>query len=1150
MMETDELRARLDVHERLLLDQTAETRNAETLARVMEALYGSDVLTEGISRTMDICRQVPGADLIVFLRPSGEREMETVAASDTRFGLPRWKVLAEQMCALGWVRDLQASTLHQSLPCLTREYRSLVSVPVIDDQQLQMILVALNVDAERYTRHDIALLTQIGNLIGRALYCQRAKSRVVALETILIESEEKQPDHAGPDKSINALSRAFNRQEEWQRRILQLTDDLLSAPCEDVDPAINHALEVLGKLSESDRTYVFRRCAPDRLDNTHEWVAPGIEPMIDVLQDLDDSLMDEWLPTFNAGKPVYIADVDELPDGLPARDILKMQGIKSLLAAPMLGAGQITGFVGYDAVKERRKFLSGELRLLLSITNTITAVIDRKAAEIRARTSTVALEAESSRLRATLTAIPDILLTVDVDGRFTDFNFGSATMPLYAPEDFLGRLVEEVLPPETAAYCRLIMHELDEKGQCEIREYPMSTPDGERWYSVSAGALLNKEHRGGYVFLIRDVSNRHEQERRIRQLGRIAELTSNLVVVTNPVGAVDWVNPAFVARSGWSLDELRGRDPRDFLMMDETGAATVADIRAMLLDHQPLRKELQNRSRSGEEYWVMADIQPLLDERGKLEGFVSIQTDITEMKASHQHEQRLRNTAIETASDGMSISGSDGRFRYMNPAHRRMFGIPLGEDIRNLTHDDMMPPGQAQEMRKTSLPVLLAERRWRGPIMGLHRDGHILELDITTTLISDEEMVSVVRDVTAANRAAEERARLQEELQAAERRETVSHVASGVAHDLSNLVAVVSGTVSVLQNPKARQTEIRNGLQRIDRAMMAARDLVRGLADLGRPSAPRELIDLRSIIVEAVDLLGTNRVRRYAIHTQLPSTTQSVIANRTELLQVIVNLALNACEAEGDHPNVVTMRVFPENSPVPQRAPDTGVIDRRRRYCLFSVSDTGTGIMDELRARLFERYVTTKGARGTGLGLPIVATILSNNGAALWVDSVRGEGTTMTIAWGLEEAPQPQEQPTTVEAMGSVQLNGLQIMVVDDNIDAADVLSEVLEANGAVTVTLSDPVEARHLLVKKPRLWSLLVTDHDMPVMTGTDLAKVAAECSPPVPCVLVTALQAGSGWTPDLFAAVLPKPLDTSVLLNTVQMIAPKPLKAERKIS
>lgn len=1118
-----------------LSERLAKARNAEALLHVIEVLQVSDVMTEGIGHVLDICRQVPGADLVVLLRGAADETMETVAVADHGFGLPRWNLPFEQAAYLGYVRDVRDSGLHGMLPAQAQQYRSLVSALIADDNEQQLLLIAMKAEADGYSFSDASLLTRIATQVRHALDHQRTKHHLAKLELVLSGSNGADGAATAEEQSFEVTSNAFSQLEMWQARILRIIDDLLRATAAELDAAIDRALEALGELSDSDRAYVFRLSPTGRLDNTHEWTAPCVQPMIEVLQDQPVELMEDWLPSFDAGLPVYIADVDQLPEESSTREVLQMQDIRSLLAVPMHREGKITGFVGLDAVRKWRKFRPMELRLLLSIGNTIGAVIDRHTAEAEARRATADLEAESSQLRATLASLPDTLLMLDSDGRFVDYSTGGSEAAILLPEGFIGRLVDDVLPPDKAEFARAIMRDVDKNGKSHGNIFSMNTPSGEKWFSCSAGSRRIAGKADGYAFLIRDVTQRYLQQRQIRSLGRIAELTSNLVIVTDAEGLITWVNPAFEKRSGWKLDAVLGQKPGDLLQFDATDQSVIAAMRERLAKAEPVRTEVLNRSRFGEEYWISKDIQPLLDDFGRLEGFVSIQTDITEMKTSHHYEQQLRNKAIEAASDGICIVDADERFLLMNSACRKMFGIPAGLDIQNLTTRDLMAPGEAADLVARIWPILKEKKRWRGDVLGRHWDGHLMDLHVTIAVSEDGKIVSVVRDITEERRVEAERTRLREQLELAQREATMAQVASGVAHDLTNLVAVVSGTVETLTDAGGVSDAFENGLRRIRLAMETAHSLVRGLVDMGRPNDPRIEIDLRTIVLEAIDLLGTHRVRRYSVHTELPPSAQLVKANRTELLQVLVNLALNACEAEGDHRNHVTLTVFPEGTPVPARSPDTGVFDPNRAYAIFTVSDTGTGIPDELRKNLFERYVSTKGSAGTGLGLPIVASILRNAPGGLWVDSTPNAGTTMTVAWptgGENGRLHPAEAFINTSR---ADLSGLYIMVVDDNVDHADMLSELIEARGGITATLSDPAEAQALLIENSKIWSALVTDHDMPGISGSQLAEVAAACEPPVPCVLVSAHTQHYQWDTALFSSVHAKPVNTDAFLAGV---------------
>jgi CheY-like chemotaxis protein len=319
--------------------------------------------------------------------------------------------------------------------------------------------------------------------------------------------------------------------------------------------------------------------------------------------------------------------------------------------------------------------------------------------------------------------------------------------------------------------------------------------------------------------------------------------------------------------------------------------------------------------------------------------------------------------------------------------------------------------------------------------------------------------------------------------------------------------------------------------------MDAARDLVAGLGDVSRPASPRSIFDLRRVVDEAVDLLGSERIERHAIETVLPEAEQPVWANRTALLQVALNLALNACES-GEDPKV-TLSVGPELADQVGGRPDVGTVMPGEDYAFFSVSDTGEGVDPQIRPRLFERYMTTKGESGTGLGLPIIAGILKENGGVLWFDSVPGRGSTVTVAWPATRPGIETPRADARDAREQGNLAGQRVLVVDDMPDVAAVLSGMLEAAGANPIAVSDPEDAMRLLESGPGDFAVLVTDLDMPGIGGIEVARIAAQQDPPVPCVLVTAKGDRVGRHQHLFHRVLAKPVEAVSFARAVEQAA-----------
>lgn len=1126
--------------------QMPRISSSDALLRVVETVSSPDDMAPTLSRALQAACEATPADRVILFHETADcgLAMISVAPSDTRlWQIPQesWNGLVPLLENPGLVADLAQDDMGHGLPPALGKPRALVSVPVRSHHDGRTLLVMLADTPGAFTQEDQSLLRRIGNLLGLVVEREDLANRAKALNRLL-DYPDSEPLSAGAttDPTLAALNRAYDHAAEWHSQIIAVTDALLGTQSRDVEAAVNAALAGTGRLAGVDRTYVFRLRPPDRLDNTHEWCAPGIEPMIHELQDMPDSLLDEWRDRLMRGQPVLIPSIAELPEESVLREVLSMQGIKSLLAVPMRRNGELTGFVGYDAVRRHRAFLPLEVQLLKSVANAIGAVLDRAQALNAAEAARDQLLAENDRLTSIMAALPDLVIEIERDGRFSSFNHGANLAQFMPPERFLHRLPEEVLPPDLARRQRKLMAAACEKGTAEGEEYSIQVGGETRRHKASARVRIRQGKPDGFVMVVRDVTEQYNQQRKIARLGKIAELTSNLVIVADADARIDWVNPAFEQRSGWRLEEIRGKSPFSFLHGENTDPDTIERIQQALMEGQPVQTALMNRSRDGEDYWISSDIQPMRDDSGALEGFITVQTDITALQRSHQRALRDRVLAMESSSDGIAMLTRDGRYTYMNRTYRGMFGIDGRRGASRYLWPDLCGPEGADWFANRRVPTLGNTGIWRGELSGRRTDGSTFPQELSLTLREDGGFLVIARDITERTELAKERARMHDELQTAQRRETIAHIAAGLAHDLNNIVAVVSGAASLLEEECDSRPELQVGVDRIKRATGIARDLVAGLVNLGRRRLERGTQDLRTILSQGVELLGSARQAANAIEVEAPAQGQPVWADRTELLQVVMNLALNACESDSVKPARVRIEMLPPGSWRPVRSPDVGDWQPHEDCALFRVIDSGSGVDMAQVARLFEPYYTTKGKSGTGLGLPIVAAILRDNEGALWFDSTPGKGTVVTVAWPASDPSGALVLPPAARSArrpkGATSLKGRSILVVDDAPDLADVMSGMLDAAGAVAVAVSDPAEARDLLTGNPGLWEVLVTDLNMPGIDGVAMARAAAEMTPPVPVVLVTAMPDIVGSHRALFSDILAKPVEREDLIAAVE--------------
>jgi len=559
---------------------------------------------------------------------------------------------------------------------------------------------------------------------------------------------------------------------------------------------------------------------------------------------------------------------------------------------------------------------------------------------------------------------------------------------------------------------------------------------------------------------------------------------------------------------------------------------------------------------NGETRWIRAESVPReLDDGSVI--WEGILVDIDKLKRTEQELTRVLEAA-RAYTWWRDLRDSNPHFDA-----RWAERVGLAPGIRSMSNDVWLltvhPDDRAQVQssiaaleKGTVERQIMTYRRWipggEWIWLQVHAGISARDIDGRPTALSGVSF-DISAEVAARAQAQEEQALLREDLQRAQQRDTVAQIAGGVAHDLNNLIAVVVGTIEMLDLQTTDQPAFKDGLGRIRRSVGVARDLITGLGGLVRRDLPRTSHDLGRLLRDAVELLGQWRIARHSIRIELCDDAVAIWANSTEVAQVIVNLSINACESgTAERPAQVTLTGLPAGTPAPTRAPDAGlVLDEGTEVTLFTVTDTGTGITEDVRARMFRPNFTTKGKAGSGLGLRIVSTILQANGAALWVDSRPGFGTTMTVAWPVAASSGATDDGDWISKASNGDgfappglLKGLRVLVVDDLPDVAEVLADMLEAAGALAVAISDPQEATEVLAEAPGIWSALVSDLHMDGMNGCELAQFANRLSPPIPTVLVTArpdtLNAVSA--PE-FAAILPKPVTADQLARTVRSVA-----------
>jgi len=436
---------------------------------------------------------------------------------------------------------------------------------------------------------------------------------------------------------------------------------------------------------------------------------------------------------------------------------------------------------------------------------------------------------------------------------------------------------------------------------------------------------------------------------------------------------------------------------------------------------------------------------------------------------------------------------------------------------------------EVAEASGSELPTFMHE-----PYRIRHRDGSIHWLHDVTRVVRGPDgapthYLGYVIDVTARVEAQEQARELERRLLHAQKLESLGVLAGGVAHDFNNLLTGILGHASLVRRSLSPASEpLRESVEQIELLARRAADLTRQLlAYSGRGGFVVEPVDLAAVVRETVAMLGVAVSRAVTLELELEHDLPAIRADRTQIQQIAMNLLTNAGEALEGRPGRVMLRTF---------ARDTGVPGPPGREVVLEVSDTGVGMTDDVRQRLFDPFYTTKGA-GRGLGMSAVLGIVRGHGGSIEVESTPGLGSTFRIAFPAVEGPVADPLGTAAAVRASW---GGTILVVDDEIGVRETLTGILSHLGYRAAMASDGQEA---IVALERLGDEIVAailDLTMPGMSGLDTFEALRERRPSLPVILTSGFAEGDNAKVRDAAAFLQKPYAIEDLERTLARAVP----------
>ena len=686
----------------------------------------------------------------------------------------------------------------------------------------------------------------------------------------------------------------------------------------------------------------------------------------------------------------------------------------------------------------------------------------------------------------TIDAITDGVCILDRNGgKILQCNKAMSKLLKKPYNEILGQNCCELLhgsaePVKRCPFTRMINTKRSEETDLQI---------GDKWVNIKVDPLVDDNGNiTGAVHILSDITKHRNTHRALRESDNKFRHT-----FANAQDAIVWVDTESgnITNCNRAAEVLLGKSKKEIIGQHYTMLCPEGKKNAFM--------NLLNRSGKDMNSIVDAEIQAgngqitqvtIATSTMQVEDNEIVQwiiRDVTESKKAIEEAENLARFPNEDPNPVLRIS-SDYKIMYANEA-----GSPVLNTWHTEVGQELPTPwcNRIEEVYKSGT----------GATFELNcDDGHIFIL--TLQPITGSGYVNAYGlDITNRKKAEKEKMELELQLSQKQKMEAIGTLAGGIAHDFNNILSALQGYTELSLDDLPEDSPIRDNLEQILTCTNRATKLVKQILTFSRKNEQeqeKEPIQVSAIVKEVLGMLRSSLPTTIRICRKINAEHSKVLANPTQLHQVLLNLCTNASHAMGQAPG--TLEVSLDDVRLESQ---TMIGDEHLNegfYVKLSVSDTGCGMEPEVLKRIFEPFFTTKKMNeGTGLGLPVVHGIVKSHGGAINVTSTAGQGTTFDIYLPMIESEEEKEIPPTEKKIREKKV----VLLVDDEEMIVNVTGQILDRLGYHVVARTNSLDALEEFQEKPEEFDLVITDQVMPNMTGTELAREILSIRKDLPIVL-----------------------------------------------
>jgi len=498
-------------------------------------------------------------------------------------------------------------------------------------------------------------------------------------------------------------------------------------------------------------------------------------------------------------------------------------------------------------------------------------------------------------------------------------------------------------------------------------------------------------------------------------------------------------------------------------------------------------------------------------------------------------EERYRSV-VSALQEGVVLQDADGTIRACNASAERILGLTADQMQERTSldawwhaiHEDGSPfPGTEHP----AMVTLKTGRPCSDVVMGVYRpDGALVWISVNSQPLFHPQDLRPYAVVTSFTDVTHKK-QLEAQFLRAQRMESIGTLASGIAHDLNNILTPILMAVELLQR-KLPDEKSQRLLSTLNANARRGADLIKQVLSFARGlEGKRTTLQMRHLILEITKLIEETFPKNIRVKTDIAADLWPLIGDATQLHQVLVNLCVNARDAM---PKGGQLRLTAANLMMDQDSVQQHLDAKIGSYVVVTVADTGHGIAQGILDRIFEPFFTTKApGQGTGLGLSTVTGIVKSHGGFIQVESEEGQGTQFHLYLPATPTSELHRSETAQSLKGQGQL----VLVVDDEAAVREVTTAALEANGYRVITAKDGIEAVTRYLQDQAAIAVVLIDMMMPSMDGPMTIRMLQNINPRVRLVAMSGLAASNKAAPlkQPETSFLAKPFTTGELLEVL---------------